>query len=115
MTSNCPPPNFDNLAQTLVAVYWIPARVTGSDSEIFFRMEEKSNFKTDISGFISEINDAKKDDKLSKNDIVTVIYITWVNLKQFPGILADVSNKYVSNFFAVFFYHQNALLRIVCY
>ena len=108
MTSNCPPPNFDNLAQTLVAVYWIPARVTGSDSEIFFRME-------DISGFISEINDAKKDDKLSKNDIVTVIYITWVNLKQFPGILADVSNKYVSNFFAVFFYHQNALLRIVCY
>ena len=112
MTSNCPPPNFDILAKTLVAVYWIPARVTGSDSEIFFRMEEKSNFKTDISGFISEINDAKKDDKLSKNDIVTVIYITWLNLKQFPGILADVSNKYVSFSMLVIFLQSFFIIKM---
>ena len=96
MTTNCPPRNFNVLAKTLIAVYWIPAQVTGDDSEIFFRMEEKNNFKTDIDGFVSEINRAKNNDILNKNilnkkDILTVIYITWENLKQFPGILADVS------------------------
>lgn len=94
VASNCPPSNFNNLAETLIAVYWIPAQVNGSDSEVFFRIEKKPNFKTEIDGFISEINDAKnakKDDKLKKDEIITVIYITWVNLRQFPGILADVS------------------------
>lgn len=94
MASNCPPSNFNNLAETLIAVYWIPAQVNGSDSEVFFRIEKKTNFKAEIDGFISEINDAKnakKDDKLKKDEIITVIYITWVNLRQFPGILADVS------------------------
>ena len=98
--SNCPlsQRNFDRFQGTVFAVYWIPARVFGRDSEIFFRMnltnEEKFN-KTEVEGFVSEINQARDSD-VKVDDIRSVIYITWFNLKQFPEVLAEVSTKYVS-------------------
>ena len=57
--------------------------------------------ETEINGFLAEINEARgtttgfnemtEARKLEYDDIVSVIYITWVNLQPFPGILADVS------------------------
>ena len=103
--NNCPPSprNFKMLGQTVIAVYWIPAQVKySSESEIFFRMVLRSQFnETEINGFLAEINEARgtttgfnemtEARKLEYDDIVSVIYITWVNLQPFPGILADVS------------------------
>ena len=56
--------------------------------------EEKFN-KTEVEGFVSEINQARDSD-VKVDDIRSVIYITWFNLKQFPEVLAEVSTKYVS-------------------
>ena len=53
---------------------------------------------TEVKGFLSEINQVRELN-LSIGDIKSVIYITWVNLQQFPGILAEVSVKYVSFIF----------------
>ena len=101
--SNCPlsPKNFDSFGETVFAVYWIPARVFGRDSEIFFRMNlanEKKFNETEVKGFVSEINQARDSDVKIK-DIRSVIYITWFNLKQFPEVLAEVSTKYVTFIF----------------
>ena len=87
------------LDQTIIAVYWIPAQIDDSDrdSEIFFRMtlanETKLN-ETEVNGFIEEIN-ITRNESLAFSDIESVIYITWLNLKQLPGSLAEVSVKYV--------------------
>ena len=114
VNDNCPPSprDFGMLDQTVVAVYWIPAQVKPhSGSEIFFRMalrseknNEKNNFnfnKTEVDGFVAEINTARnisdkrnldtQTRKLKSDDIQSVIYITWVNLQPLDGILADVS------------------------
>ena len=47
---------------------------------------------TEVKDFLSEINQVRELN-LSIGDIKSVIYITWVNLQQFPGILAEVSVK----------------------
>ena len=79
----------------------LTARINKSDSEIFFRMNltNEGEFNmTEVKGFLSEINQVRELN-LSIGDIKSVIYITWVNLQQFPGILAEVSVKYVSFIF----------------
>ena len=98
MKDNCPPRDFNTLGKTVIAVYWIPARINGDDSEIFFRMilANESRFnRTEVDGLVGEINQTR-DENLNVDAIQSVIYITWVNLQQFPGILAEVSIKYVS-------------------
>ena len=93
--TNCPPRNFKELDETVLAVYWIPARVFGSDSKIFFRMNLKSKGKfnmTEVIGLVAEINKAREP-TIDAGAIQSVIYITWVNLKQFPGVLAEVSKS----------------------
>ena len=99
MINNCPVRNFDKLSATLIAVYWIPARVTGGNSEIFYRQEifPGSN-NTEIGKFVEEINEARRREEPSKSitdikttDIKSAIYITWSNLKPFPDFLANVS------------------------
>ena len=61
--------------------------------------EDKFN-RTEVGGFVSEINQARKPDvNVTVDDILSVIYITWVNLKQFPEVLAEVSIKYVTFIF----------------
>lgn len=98
--ASCPPTprDFDNLAQTVIAVYWIPAQIDDSDrdSDIFFRMtlaNETEFNKEEVQGFIGEIN-ITRNESLVLEDVESVIYITWVNLKQLPGTLAEVSVKY---------------------
>lgn len=100
--TNCPPRDFESLSETVIAVYWIPARISGDDSEIFFRMNvtNGSTFnRTEVDGFVAEINETRNEG-LDVDAIESVIYITWVNLQQFPGILAEVSIKYVSFIFS---------------
>ena len=104
MNDNCPPSprNFDELAQTVIPVYWIPAQVRGDGSEIFFRMVLRGKFNTtEINSFLTEINEARgttsglnpdtQARKLEFYDIQSVIYITWINLRPFDDVLADVS------------------------
>ena len=90
------------LGQTVIPVYWIPAQVREDESEIFFRMVLYSEFNvTEINGFLAEINQARGTTsgfnretgarELKLNDTQSAIYITWVNLRPFDGILADVS------------------------
>ena len=100
MFTSCPPTprQFDMLGQTIIAVYWIPAQIDDSDrdSEIFFRMNlaNKTELnRTEVEGFIEEIN-ITRNESLVFSDVESVIYITWVNLKQLPGTLAEVSVKY---------------------
>ena len=95
--TNCPPNDFDSLAETVIAVYWIPARISGKHSDIFFRMnlpEEAKFNKTEVNGYVGEINQARNE-SLDVDTIKSVIYITWVNLQQFSGVLAEVSIIYV--------------------
>ena len=106
IVTSCPPTprDFDELPQTVIAVYWIPAQVDDNDSgsEIFFRMilanETEFFNKTEVEGFIEEIN-ITRNESLVFSDVESVIYITWVNLKQLPGTLAEVSVNYVSFIF----------------
>ena len=91
--NNCPTSNFDGLLATLIAVYWIPARATGGNSDIFYRQETVDySDKTEIGKFIEEINEARDREKpIKATDIKSAIYITWSNLKPFPDFLANVS------------------------
>ena len=101
MGENCPPSDFDNVAQTVIAVYWIPARINGTYSDIFFRMnltEEGKFNRTEVDGFVGEINQTRNE-SLNVDAIKSVIYITWLNLQQFSGVLAEVSIRYVSFIF----------------
>ena len=61
----------------------------------------EANFNmTEVKGFVKEINQAGHNtesfDKLDAHAVQSIIYITWVNLKQLPGTLAEVSTKFVS-------------------
>lgn len=103
--SNCPPTpgEFDGLGETVIAVYWIPAQINGKDSDVFFRMKlskEPTFNMSEVKGFVEEINQAGTDTEnfkeLDAGAIQSIIYITWVNLKQLPGTLAEVSIKYVN-------------------
>ena len=101
MRTNCPPRGFNILGETVIAVYWIPARINGKYSDIFFRMnltEEGKFNRTEVDGFVGEINQTRNE-SLDVDDIKSVIYITWVNLQQFSGVLAEVSIRYVSFIF----------------
>ena len=97
MGTNCPPRprDFGSLGETIIAVYWIPARISDKHSDIFFRMTEEGKFNTtEVDGFVGEINQARNE-SLDVDAIKSVIYITWVNLQQFSGGLAEVSITYV--------------------
>ena len=96
MISNCPDSNFDNLLATLIAVYWIPARATGGNSDIFYRQETNGSIsKTEIDKLVKEVNKARSNEEyrepIKTTDIKSAIYITWSNLKPFPDFLANVS------------------------
>ena len=91
--------NFGNLMVTLIAVYWIPARATGDDSEIFYRQKTFDNSNDpEIDKFVREINEARDIEEptestrdIKTTDIKSAICITWSNLKPFPDFLANVS------------------------
>lgn len=94
--NDCPDSNFDKIAATLIAVYWIPARTTGGESEIYYRQETGENItKSEIANFTKEINKARgieeSSNAINESDIKSAIYITWLNLKPFPDFLANVS------------------------
>ena len=96
--NNCPSTNFDDIDATLIAVYWIPARATGGESEIYYRQETGKNISTnEIANFTKEINKARRTEEspnaINASNIKSVIYITWLNLKPFPDFLANVSIK----------------------
>ena len=48
--------------------------------------------ETEVEGFLGEINQVRKL-HLEVNNIKSVIYVTWINLQQFPGVLAEVSKS----------------------
>ena len=96
MISNCPDSNFGNLFATLIAVYWIPARATGGNSDIFYRQETNGGINSNEAGkLVEEINNARSNEEyqepIKTTDIKSAIYITWSNLKPFPDFLANVS------------------------
>lgn len=47
---------------------------------------------TEVIGLVAEINKARAS-TLDAGAIQSVVYITWVNLKQFPGVLVEVSKS----------------------
>ena len=88
------------MAETFIAVYWIPTAITQGEGEIFFRMVDLKNSSaekniTEIEGLINEINTARSNLEGEANitflECESVIYITWFNMKTFPAVLMNVS------------------------
>ena len=79
-----------------MALYWIPTSITQGEEKIFYRMEDftKNNTKKNTPDFVelvNEINTARVglegESNTTINKCESAIYITWNNMKTFPGVL----------------------------
>lgn len=100
--SSCPPTpaNVEEFGETFIAVYWIPTAISQGEGEIFYRIVDLTNSTaekniTEIQELINEINTARlnlaEESNITLEQCESVIYITWFNMKTFPGILMNVS------------------------
>ena len=78
----------------------MPTAITQGEGEIFYRMVDLTNSTAEkniaeIQELINEINTARSslvgETNITLQQCESVIYITWFNMKTFPGTLMKVS------------------------
>ena len=85
---------------TFMAIYWIPTSITQGEGKIFYRMEDftvdaTNRNKTWFIELVEQINIARTvlpgEKNITIDQCQSAIYITWYNMKTFPGDLMNVS------------------------
>ena len=100
--SSCLPTkeNIEKLDDSFLALYWIPTSITQGEGKIFYRMEDftmdaTNRNKTCFMELVEEINTAIEvlpdESRITIDQCLSAIYITWFNMKTFSGVLMNVS------------------------